>query len=58
MCCGLSLTDTEHLGAASRAAALSRGLTILHGNILGGLHLLLGSALYTISLHISFTSFL
>jgi hypothetical protein len=53
----LSLSNAEHLGATSRAGALSRWLAILHGNRFGGLHFLLGSALYTISLH-GFTSFL
>jgi len=53
----LSLPNAEHLGTTSRAGALSCWLAILHGNRLGGFHFLLGSALYTISLH-GFTSFL
>ena len=44
-------TDTEHLGAANGADALGGRTTILHGDGLGALHLPLGAALYTITLH-------
>jgi hypothetical protein len=44
-------TDPEHFGAANRAGALGRRLSVLHGNALGILDLSLGSALNTISLH-------
>lgn len=47
----LLFTDPEHLGAANRAGALGRRLTILHGNAPGVLDLSLGPALNTISLH-------
>ena len=47
----LAFANTEHLGAASGANALGRGLTIFHSDALGVLHLFLRSALYTISLH-------
>jgi hypothetical protein len=53
----LALADFEHLGAARGACALGSGFTILHFDAFRILHLFLGSALYTISLH-SFTSFL
>jgi len=48
----LGLADSEHLGATGGADALGRWLSILHGNAFGGLHLLLGAAFDTISLHI------
>jgi hypothetical protein len=47
----LAFTDSKHLGATNRACALSRRLTILHGNALGVLHFTLGSTFHTIGLH-------
>jgi len=48
----LTLANSEHLSATSRAYALSRRSTILHGYTLGILHLFLRATLYTISLHL------
>jgi hypothetical protein len=53
----LSFSDAEHFGATGRARPLGGGFAILHGDGFGILDLLLGTALYTISLH-SYTSFL
>ena len=47
----LALADLEHLCAALRAHALCRRPTILHGDLLGVLHLPLGAALHAISIH-------
>jgi len=47
----LCLTDSEHLGSAYRAHALSRRLAILHGYGFGVLHFLLGAAFDAVRLH-------
>ena len=47
----LALPYFEHLGAAGRAYALGRRLTVLHLYTLGVLHFLFGAALHTIPLH-------
>ncbi len=48
----LALTDPEHLSATRGANALCRWLAILHGYSLGILHLLFGTALYAVCLHL------
>ena len=48
---GLRLPDPEHLRSASRARALSGGLPVLHGDLLGVLDLALAPALHTIGFH-------
>ena len=47
-----TLPNPEHLGSTRGTDALSRWLTILHGDGLGILHLLLGTAFYTVCLHL------
>ena len=47
----LALADSEHLGAAYRACALSCRPAVFHGYILGPLNLPLGLALHTVTLH-------
>ena len=49
----LALSDSEHLGAAYGANALSRRFTILHGNGFRVFHIPFGPAFNTISLHYS-----
>jgi hypothetical protein len=46
-----SSADLEDLGAAFGAQALNRGLTILHGDLLGIFNLTLFLALYAVTLH-------
>jgi len=53
----LTLAYLEHLGPAYRANPLGRRSAILHGYRPGILHLSLGAALNTVSLH-QFTPFL
>jgi len=47
----LCLTDSEHLGSAYRAHALSRRLAILHGDGFGVLYFPLGAAFDAVRLH-------
>ena len=47
----LSGPDTKYLSATRRARALSGGLPVLHGDLLGVLDLALASALHTIGFH-------
>jgi hypothetical protein len=51
----LTLPDSEHLGAACRAHALSGRLTVLHSDGSCVSHLLLSPAFYAVTLHL-FTS--
>ena len=48
---GLALADAVHLGATDRALAPGGRLAVLHGDLLGTLHLSLRPALQTVCLH-------
>ena len=50
------LADSEYLGAAGRAGALSCRSLVLHDDALGVLDLFLGSALHTVCLHLTLLS--
>jgi hypothetical protein len=46
-----ALADSEHLGAAGGAYALSCGSAIFHGDLFGVLHFSFGFAFHTIRFH-------
>ena len=52
----LALANSEHLGPACGAYALSGWLAVLHGYGFGILHFFLSAALHTVCLHL-FASF-
>ena len=48
----LTLADSEHFRATGRAYALGCWLAVFHGDAFGILHLLFGTALHTVCLHL------
>ena len=54
---GLCLPNSEHLCATCGTCSLSSRLPVLHGYGLGVLHFLLGTAFYTVCLHLVYLLF-